>query len=1240
MAEEARTTYSADFVVVGIGASAGGIQAIKRFFEQVPRDSGMAFVVVLHLSPQHESRLAEVLQVSSGIPVNQVQGRVRVEPNHVYVTPPQRSLSMEGGYLACSEVTRFEERRAPVDIFFRTLADSHHSRAVCVVLSGTGANGSMGLKRVKEQGGICLVQDPNEAGYADMPLNSIATGLADHVLPVAEMPARIMAYRDSLENVQLPEQPIEQASFDEQSLRDILSHLRTRTGHDFANYKRPTVLRRIGRRMSLHQISNVGQYAQYVRDNPQELQGLLKDLLISVTNFFRDREAFETLERLVIPRLFARKGEEDQVRVWIVGCATGEEAYSIGMLLAEYETALTTSLPSIQVFATDIDAAAIAAARQGIYTLNDAADVSPERLRRFFSREGESYRVRQDLREMILFADHNVIKDPPFSHLDLVTCRNLLIYLNRTAQQRVMEVMHFALNPGGYLFLGSSESIEGSGDLFVTVDKDAHIFESRAVATRFAVGDMSLPSRAETHASRQHILEDKVRPRLSVGNLHQRLLEQYAPPSIVVNEEHDIMHLSEHAGRYLQYAGGEPTHNLLKAIRPELRIELRTAFYQATQRRTSVETSAIGVRIDDRSVLVKTCVRPVLREDDTARGFFLVLFQEIEGAPSPAEVVASVSSGDAVGHLEDELVHLKAQLNATVERHETQAEELKASNEELQAMNEELRSAAEELETSKEELQSVNEELHTVNQELKIRIEEQTQANDDIRNLINSTEFATIFLDRGSRIKLFTLHAREIFTVLPSDRGRPLSDMASSLVDVNLQADIDRVLEHLERVEREVRTRDGRWYLMRVVPYRTSEDRIDGVVLTFVDITTHRRTEEQLRRSEGHLSLIMDSVTDSAIFTVDAKGRINSWNPGAARVFGFEEQEALGQSMTMLFTPQDRSEGIFLEELRRADVEGRLSDERWHARKDGSRFFASGVLEPLRDASGMVVGYVRIARDLTERKRWEDSLREAHAETEAQIEHRTSELAAANVALGVELNDRRQAEEQVRGLMRRLITVQEDERRLIARDLHDQLGQVVAGLRLKIDGLNQMAANHGTLQAAIENVQATIAALDRDLDFFTWELRPAALDDLGLVFTLRDFVRQWSKNFGTAADFHTRGLDDTHLGYELETNLYRITQEALNNIHKHASATRVGVILERRDHQVVLIVEDDGVGFERAEKLSRGHDTAIGLLGMQERAAVVGGTIEIETAPGKGTTIFVQAPLSFEANAREGEPPA
>src|SRR5829696_646611 len=485
-----------NFLVVGLGASAGGIQALRDFFAHVPAHTNMAYVVILHLSPDHDSQLAEVLQTSSLLPVTKVERRVRVEPDHVYVIPPNKTLEIKDGHIEVWNMTRHEVRRAPVDIFFRTLAQSHGPRAVSVVLSGTGANGSMGMKRVKEMGGLCIVQDPREAEYDDMPRHSLATQLVDYVLRVAQIPAQIIAYREQLKRVRLPNPPPQPTDVELDALRDIFTQLRVRTGHDFSNYKRPTVLRRIARRISVHELPDLPAYSHFMHENPAEATALLKDLLISVTNFFRDAEAFEALEREIIPKLFEGKTADDQVRVWVAGCATGEEAYSVTMLLSEY-AAKIPGAPQIQVFATDIDEDAIATARDGFYTINDAADVSPERLSGHFVKDGHGYRVRREIRERVLFAVHNIIKDPPFAHLDIATCRNLLIYLNRTAQQRVMDVMHFALNPGGYLMLGSSESIDGAGDLFSVVDKEQRIYQGRAVERRtiFPVPDRGFITR-------------------------------------------------------------------------------------------------------------------------------------------------------------------------------------------------------------------------------------------------------------------------------------------------------------------------------------------------------------------------------------------------------------------------------------------------------------------------------------------------------------------------------------------------------------------------------------------------------------------------------------------------------------------------------------------------------------------------------------------------------------------------
>jgi two-component system CheB/CheR fusion protein len=1312
--------------VAGVGASAGGVKALKEFFRHVPASGGLAYVGILHLSPEYESRLHEVLQVECPLPVVQVHERVRMERDHVYVISPNQSLTMMDGYLASSAIMRQEERRAPVDIFFRTLADARGSNSACVVLSGSGSDGSSGLKRIKERGGICFAQDPAEAEHPDMPRNAIATGLVDHVLPVAEIAQRIVSYRRSLGTVRVPDDQEQRQESEERAIREIFSQLRARTGHDFINYKRSTMSRRLERRVAVHGLPDLQTYAQFLRDNPDEAQALLKDLLISVTNFFRDREAFEALEARVIPKLFEGKTEEDHVRVWVAGCATGEEAYSIAMLLAE-RNANAVGGPLAQVFATDIDDNAIAVAREAMYAVPELADVSPERLRRFFVKEGEYYRVRKDLREMVLFARHNVIKDPPFSHLDLVSCRNLLIYLNRPAQQRVMDLLHFGLRPGGFLFLGSSESVDGAGSLFVNIDKDANIYQSRGVALRTLT---TIPEATPVVTRLPPAPPDDsalTRPRKasSYADLHQRLLEEYAPPSVVVDDEHEILHLSDGAARYLQFPAGDPSANLLKVIRPELRLEARTALYQAAQSRTPVEARNLRLVIDGSPVALSISVHPVLREGDTARGFFLVLFEPADAESTTVEEPATIEPRDAARQLEDEVQRLRTQLRATVQQHEIQSEELKASNEELHAINEELRSTAEELETSKEELQSVNEELTTVNQELKIKIDEQTHASNDIQNLINTSEIAAVFLDRGSRIKLFTPRAREIFNLIPGDRGRPLSDISGPLEHERLQTEINRVLERLERLEREVQTRDGRWHMMQIVPYRTADDRIDGVVLTFVDVTQRKesearvaeserrfraivsqttagiayldrtgtalfvndrlaemvgwtpaeaagatirdliadsdaapdadrfgqliaqgtpfeierrlvrrdgttlwvnvslspirgadgaiesaaavmldlserkRMEDEWRHSEAHLRSVLESIVDHAIITVDQQGKILEWNVGAERLFGYGADEAIGQSAALIFTPEDRAKGAHLNEIQTAQRTGRASDERWHQRKDGSRLYASGVLRPIGPPPANT--FVKVARDLTDRKQNEDALQHAHDQLESAVAARTVEL---------------------RGLLGRLITVQEDERRRIARDLHDDIGQKMTALHLKLEALRR-AQPAGSLLTQVEEAQAFVQQLDRDLDFFTWELRPAALYDLGLGQALRDFVAEWSKNYNIAAEFQEVGGNKERLRADFEIHFYRIAQEALNNVFKHAKATNVDVVLQRRDGEIVLTIEDNGVGFGPGQPMPHGGR---GLVNMRERAALMDGTLEIERGENGGTAIIVRAP--------------
>ena len=1199
--------------VVGLGASAGGIAVLKEFFAHVTSSSRAAYVVILHLSPDHESHLAQVLQTVTAMPVAQVASGIAIEPEHVYVLPPNKSLTIAGGRLLLSDFTRAEERRSPVDVFFRTLADSHGAQAVAVVLSGTGRNGSAGIKRIKAEGGLVIAQDPAAAEYADMPRNSIATGLVDVVLPVAKIPAKIATYLDHLRR-QSDETPAEEAGPDDASaVREVLALVRQRTGHDFSNYKPATVRRRIARRMTVREVTSTATYAQLMRQEPAEAIALMQELLISVTSFFRDPAAWRVMERRIIPRLFLNKGTSDQVRVWVAGCATGEEAYSIAMLVAEQGGELER--PGVQLFATDLDMRAIAVAREGLYSAAEVAEVSEERLQRFFIRDPAGYRVRRELREQVLFAQHNVVKDPPFSHLDLVSCRNLLIYLNRTIQDRVIETFHFALRPGGYLFVGNSESPDGAGDLFMRVDNETHVYESRTVTSRpvapLSAEPVTLPRTVRLAEARQS-------ERIAPADLHQRLLEQYAPPSVIVNADHHVLHMSERAGRYMQIRGGELSRDLLLLVVPELRPDLRTALHQAKRDRTSVDVRGIIVPTDGGTTLVDVSVRPVLRDADPAQGFFLVVFDEagtIRPESNPPRRMLTSPAEPPIVHLEEELLRIKAQLRSTIEQYETQVEEAKASNEELQAMNEELRSSAEELETGKEELQSVNEELTTVNEELKIKIDELAVTNNDFQNFINATDIGAIFLDRSLRVKFSTPRARDVFNLLDSDAGRLLSDITSKLSTPEIHADVQGVLETLSPIERELSSADSRWMLMRVRPYRTSDNRIDGVVLTFQDITERHTAVDRLRQSEERLRMLVDSALDYAIFTMTETGVIDSWNAGAERMFGYAADEIVGADVAILFTPEDRAAQVPIKELNEARRSGRAADERYHLRKNGMRFYCSGVTRRL-GAGG--IGFAKIARDLTSQQQAAEALTGAHAELEQRVRQRTRDLQAAVI-------EQEEANMAATTFLHRLVSAQEDERRRIARDLHDHFGQQLTTLRLALEQSQRLQQGDGAANNEIRRALTLTEQIGRDVDFLAWELRPAALDELGLAAALPRFVREWSAHVGIAAEFRSGGFEGGQLPPDAEVAYYRVAQEALNNISKHAHASRVDVVLAASDGQVVLVVEDDGLGFDATERALLA--TGLGLAGMRERAALVGATLHIESAPGKGTAIFLRHPI-------------
>jgi two-component system CheB/CheR fusion protein len=965
------------FPVVGIGASAGGLQAVKRFLENMPADNGMAFVVIFHLSPDHQSIAGQLIQEATRMKVVQVTETVPIERNHVYVISPSQILSMTDGHL---QVTTPEPRRGghvAIDLFFRDLADVHKERAFCLVLSGTGSDGAVGLSRIKEQGGITMAQSPEDAEFDGMPRAAIDTQMVDLVLPVVEMPQKIIELWRNSRNIQLPtaNDPTLQvlpsknerdAALAEQLVHDILVQLRAGTGHDFKHYKRATVLRRIERRMQVTEQSTLGDYYLYLLAKPEETKALLGDMLIGVTNFFRDREAFEALERDVLPPLFSVKDDagirREEVRVWSAGCSTGEEAYSLTMLLNDQQLA-SNSTAKIQVFATDIDERAVSAGRAGAYPLAIMTDVPPARLRQYFIKEEDQYRIRKEIREKVLFAKHSLLSDPPFSQIDLIVCRNLLIYLDREVQREILQMFHFALNPGGYLFLGSSESADLCLELFAPIDKKNRIFRART-GTPSSRKTPTMPRGGYARGPAAPHAPLVLSPRkLSFADIHHRAIEKTAPPSMIVDSNADIMHMSEGAAVYLRHVAGEMTRNLLTLVLPELRLELRTTLFQVHQNGIAVRARHVNLKRDDRYYQIDITAQPYLDQESESE-CVLVVFEEQEvDAQDLILSSAILSENQVLSNLERELQRTKLQLQDTIEQSEVSSEELKASNEEMQAINEELRSATEELETSKEELQSINEELLTVNYELKTKVEETDKINDYLTNLIASTDIATVFVDRNMRIKWFTPRATDIFSMLPVDTGRSLLDITHRLSYDEIVKDATTVFDTLSMIEREVSSNDNRWYIARLLPYRSSEDHIDGIVLTFIDITKRREAEEDLRLGEERMRLVAESTRDYAIIVEDDKGVITHWNAGAQVMFGYSKAEAEGRHLDFIYTAEDRAAGVPAAELINARLNGRAEDERLLVRKDGSQFFSGCEVTLLRGENFQ--GFVKIARDLT-----------------------------------------------------------------------------------------------------------------------------------------------------------------------------------------------------------------------------------------------------------------------------------
>ncbi len=833
--------------IVGLGASAGGLEALEQFLARVPPASGLAFIVVQHLDPTHKAMLTELLQRSTSLTVREAVTAAAIEADTVYVIPPNAELTVAHGQLQLASPTQPRGLRLPIDVLFSSLARDQGDRAIGVVLSGMGSDGTVGLQAIKGQGGLTLAQDPATAQFDSMPRNAIASGACDIVAPAPELPARILAVTRQGSTARPTATEEEE---DAAALETILGLLRQRSKHDLGLYKSSTLRRRIERRLGVHGLGSLADYAAFVRENPQELDILFKEVLIGVTQFFRDPAVWLDLKQRVLPALLARCAPRTTLRAWVAGCSTGEEAYSLA--LAFREVADSQSAPeawNLQVFATDLNADAIAAARTGSFARNIAAEVDARRLARFFSIDGERYLISKEIRQMVLFAQHDMILDPPFTRLDLLCCRNVLIYFNAALQQRLLPLFHYALLPGGVLMLGGSETIGRSTALFSSLNSQAKLYLRTGTA---AVGQVDFPVKRKpaspTGAQEPPVSHSPSRAASLQSVAEQVLLQEFAPPAVLVNDVGDIVFISGHTGRYLEPAAGKANWNIHVMARPAIRLQVAGAIRQAVEQGKPVDVR--GLRLEQDGVTTLDVKVHPLRDLPLLEGMVMVVFHETADPPrtkTRRRGGTAVTSADA--QLSAELARARAEIHTLREEMTASREELQSANEELQSTNEELQSANEELTSSKEESQSMNEELQTINAELHSKLDDLAMAQSDMQNLLNSTDIATLFLDNALNVRRFTEHISRIVPLREADVGRPLSDLASTLIYPELHADATETLRTLAFCEKSIATTDGRWYTVRIMPYRTVANVIQGVVITFIDITAAKELESRLRKS-------------------------------------------------------------------------------------------------------------------------------------------------------------------------------------------------------------------------------------------------------------------------------------------------------------------------------------------------------------------------------------------------------
>ena len=1044
------------FFIVGMGASAGGLEAFERFFPHIPPNKGMAFVLIQHILPGYKSIMVDILKKYTRMKVLQIEDGMPVEPNCVYIKPSNKDATISNRILHLAESPISQGIKHPIDFFFQSLAKDQAGKAICIILSGTGTDGTLGLKAIKDAGGMTMVQEEKSAEFGGMPASAIETGLVDYVLPAEKIPEKLIEYATYHDNI-WNQRTATLTSENSRYLVKIFALLQAETGHNFTHYKHATIYRRIEKRMAVNQINTLAAYVVHLQQNPPEVDALFKELLIGVTSFFRDAKLYESLKKKVIPLLFDSKEHLLTIRIWVVGCSSGEEAYSMAMILKEHMDTIN-AYAKIQIFATDIDDAALNFARAAIYPESIIADVSQERLKRFFTKQDHTYSINKQIREMVFFANHNLIKDPPFSKLDMISCRNLLIYLEPVLQKKLLPLFHYALKPNRFLILGNSETIGEFTNLFSVVDKDCKIFRRIGFSSGRADNRNTKPLTSST--SKHQMAEEPGKLKdASIGEIIEKtLLENYTPSCVVINEKYDIVYFQGQTSPFLKPPRGKPTLNILKMAHKDLTLELRTAIQRVIKGKTTFTCKNIQIKNIENLQILNLTISPFL-EPKSLEGLFLVVFEDIthfipQNTDTHTKIVPSSSLNRRIKTLERELDFTKESLRETIEELETSNEKLQTSNEMVQSINEELQSTNEELETSKEELQSMNEELITVNAELQTKIEELTQANNDINNLLSSTEIGTIFLDRYLHIKRFTPATTRIINLIETDIGRPIHHFSTDILYEDLVKDIKEVLKTLTPKEKVVNIPGNIWYLVRILPYRTITNIIDGITITLIDITELKRAHEEIQLLQTLTLAISESEDIHTALGVtlrkicETTGWIygEAWIPNSegtflicstewystapglekfytlSRDFAFPYGKGLPGRVWLSGQPEwianvtldanfprakfaleaGLKAGLAIPILSRKKVVAVIGFFMFEAREKDVSLIR--LISAIAAQLGLVI----------RRKQMEEELRKGYERLEIRIEERTAELLKANKLLQDEIAERRQKEEQLR----------------------------------------------------------------------------------------------------------------------------------------------------------------------------------------------------------------------------------